>query len=152
MSSTQRHRPAARQRGGAYVAVLATTMLVLVIGIGGLTANRLAAQSSALTSDAVQARLLATSAIDLALLHIADNPATWRADFAAQSVLQQQGFGRGVLTVTATDPADGDLTNDTSQQVLLHAEAEFDDARMLLEVTLSGEGVPVTGSWRSPTD
>ncbi len=141
-----------RERGSAYVAILATTMLVVIIGVAGLTANRLAAQTAAVTSDAVQARLLAQSAIDLALLHIANNPNSWRQDFADQSVLNNQPFGRGTLTVTASDPEDGNLTDNDTQPVVLRGIGRFDHARVMLEVTVDGEGEPIAGSWRAAVD
>jgi len=142
----------AHRRGGAYVAVLATMSLVMLLGIGGLTLNRLAAETAGLTHDAIQARLLARSALDLALHHIDQNPASWRADFAADAVLQDEAFGRGTFTVTAADPADGDLLDDNTQDVTLRAEAHFGDARRLLQVTVDGDGVPIVGTWSAPSD
>lgn len=139
-------------RGSAYVAVLVTASLVIVLGIGALTATRVIGRTSRVTSEAVGARYLAAAAVDLTLWHIREHPATWRQDLAEGVVVQRKAFGGGTLTVRATDPVDGDLVQGATDKVVLVGEGALGDARRLLEVTLSGDGVPITGTWRSASD
>ncbi len=140
------------QRGGAYIAVLAASVLVVIIGIGSLTATRLAAQAATLNNDAAEARLLARSAVELALLHVQEHSATWRQDFANAAVLQDVTLGRGTLSITAYDPDDGDLLDDPSDPAVIRGEGRIGAARMLIEATINQDGIVQAGSWRIATE
>lgn len=152
MALASGRRTNARRRGSAYIAVLAISALVVLIGIGALTATRLTARGSQLTNDAAKARPLARSAIELALLHIENHSITWRQDLADGAVLQDQPLGDGTITLHATDPNDGNLLDDSTDNVLLRGEGRIDRARTLIEVRLNGDGRMIRGSWRIATD
>jgi len=140
------------RRGSAYVAVLAASVLVIIIGLGALTATRLAAQTATLNNDAADARLLARSAVELALLHVQDHSAAWRQDFADEAVLQDVPLGRGHVSIYAYDPDDGDLLDDATDPVVIRGEGRIDEARALIETRIDADGVVQAGSWRIATD
>lgn len=146
---SDRRRPAARERGVAYLAALSVATLVMIIGLASVAANRITTRRAELTNSATEARFLATAAVDYGLLHIDNNPGTWRADFTAGTVLADDTpLDTGTISLQAIDTIDGDLTNDTSQEVLLRGTGKVGEARMMYEVMLDGTGMPITGTWR----
>ncbi|MGB0714664.1 MAG: carbohydrate binding domain-containing protein [Phycisphaerae bacterium] len=65
-SNSQRYR----RRGGAYVMVLTTSMLVAILGITSVTVNRIKYRSGASASQISQAELLAQSSVEMGLYTI----------------------------------------------------------------------------------
>ncbi len=136
-----------RQRGSVYVLVLGASILVAVIGVSALMAARVQHGAISRSADAAQTRLLARSAIDLGLCSIRQNP-TWRTLFAAGTLPTGLELGSGTLTLTATDPVDGNLTNNNTDPVVLIGIGNVGQATYRLEVTLNGDGMIESGSWR----
>ncbi len=138
----------ARQRGSVYVLVLGASLIVAVIGISALMAARVQRRATQVSAGMAQTRQLARSAIDLGLLTVQQNPATWRTLFAAGTLPTNLSLGSGKLTLAATDPVDGDLTNNLTDPVVLTGIGMSGDARYMLQVTLNGDGTIELGSWK----
>lgn len=137
-----------RHRGSVYLLVLGASLLVAVIGVSALMAARVQLRTVSAAADAIQTRLLARSAIDLGLLTIRQSPTTWRTLFTAGTLPTDLSLGSGLLTLTAVDHVDGDLTNNTTDPVVLTGIGMSGDARYMLEVTLNGDGTISPGTWK----
>jgi len=123
-------------------------MLIAVIGIASLMASRVQRRSTTLAGDAIVARELARSGIDLGLLYIQQQPTQWRADFAAGTAITNMDLGDGQVTVTAADPIDGNLTNNSTDPVVLTGVGNSSSSTYMLEVTLNGDGTIQPGTWK----
>jgi hypothetical protein len=137
-----------RHRGSVYVLVLGASLIVAVIGLSSLMAARVQRQVTEVSADMVQTRLLARSAIDLGLNTIKTYPANWRFVFDAGNLPTEMPLGAGQLTLTAVDPIDGNLMNNTTDPVVLTGIGKSGDARYMLEVTLNGDGTAQPGTWK----
>lgn len=138
----------ARSRGSVYILVLGASLLVAVIGISALMAARVQRRATQASAGMAQTRQLACSAIDLGLLAIQQNPTTWRTLFTAGTLPTDLSLGSGLLTLTAVDPIDSDLTNNTTDPVVLTGVGSVGQARYMLEVTLNGDGTIAPGTWK----
>ena len=137
----------ARDRGSVYIFVLGASLLVAVIGISSLMAARVQRRSIQTTAGMTQARELARSAIDRGLWEIKANLGFWRTLFVF-TPLTEVPFAGGTFTLTATDPVDGNLTNNITDPVVLTGVGKCGDARYMLEVTLNGDGTINPGTWK----
>ena len=140
-----------RRRGSVYIAVLGTAMLVTAIGLSALLVARVQHRGASGTADFAQARLNAQSGVDMGLFLIQQNPATWRDDFAA-GLPTDQPVGKGSFSLQADDPVDGDLTNNSTDPVLLVGIGNAGEARYKLQVRLEANGSPTPGTWRQVVD
>jgi Tfp pilus assembly protein PilX len=137
-----------RRRGSVYVLVLGASLIVALIGVSALMAARVQRRVVSGSADMAQARQFAGSVIDLGLFTIRQNPLSWRAQFAAGTIPNDLALGTGTLTLTATDPVDGNLTNNITDPVVLTGVGKCGDARYMLEVTLNGDGTINPGTWK----
>jgi hypothetical protein len=124
-----------RARGTAYVLVLCIAMLVTIIGVAALTVARLQLRSSALSSDAEEARLNAQSAIELTKAWCYLNP-NWRDTRKVGEWVNGQAIGNGSFSVSADDPIDNDLSNNPLDPVVITATGFKGRARQQIQVTL----------------
>lgn len=141
-----------RRRGSVYLIVLGTSTIAMVIGLSALVSTRVRQRTAQGTADFIRARNYALSAVDLGFLHIQQNPTTWRNDFATGNLPTDQSIGRGTLSLVATDPVDADLTNNTTDPVLLTGIGLAGPARYKLQVTLDPNGVLTPATWRRVVD
>lgn len=123
-----------RQRGSVYILVLGVSLLVTVLGVGALMAVRVERDRATLDADAQQARRLAESAIDLALLEINNDPA-WRTTHTDDVWVGEQSFAGGAID-WKLDDADGDLADDDTERIKLIGAGRLGDARQRVGVTL----------------
>ncbi|MBN1509957.1 MAG: hypothetical protein JW955_24140, partial [Sedimentisphaerales bacterium] len=107
-----------QSKGSVYLHVLASSLLVSVIGVGALLAVRIQARSCRLTRDCAEARVCAVSAIEMGLLHMKADSA-WRTTWPNGTWMQDQPLGSGTFTLQGTDPQDGDLTDSPYDAVIL---------------------------------
>lgn len=142
-------------RGTAYIVVLATSMIITVVGLSAMVAGRVQHRVAGSTRDFAEARLYAMSAVDLGFLLIEQNPpdTNWRNLLGNNGgfPIQDRTIGRGRLTLQAQDPLDGDLNNGPDP-VFLTGIGELGDTRYKLQVQLDGSGSPVPGTWQRVVD
>jgi hypothetical protein len=128
-------------RGSVYFLVLASAMLVTLLAMGGILALRVQNRAAVLAEDMDQARLLACSGIELGQLLIA-NDSKWRTDW-----INGQGttrnFGGGTISMTLTDPSDGDLADSMDDSAVLTVVATYGRARQMAKITLTPKLVPL---------
>lgn len=115
--------------------VLASSLLVTILGLGSLAAVRVQMRSTRLTRDCAEARACALSAIELGLLQIKQNP-SWRTAWPNGTWLDNKPLGAGSFTLQGTDPEDGVLSDSAYEPVVLTAIGVRGTARHKAQVTL----------------
>lgn len=121
--------------GSVYLHVLASSLLVMVIGLGALAAVRVQMRSACLTRDGAEARLGALSAIELGLLYVRQD-ADWRSTRPNGAWLQDQPLGAGRFTLQGVDPLDNTLTDSPYEPLVLTGIGVRGIARHMVQVTL----------------
>jgi hypothetical protein len=105
-----RHTYNSRRKGGIYVVVLGTSMIVAVLGLAALVGQRLQNRMLTASADMRQAQLNAHAAVELALLTTRENN-NWRSQLDVDSHLfKNKNIGPGSLcslkvTDALADPA-----------------------------------------------
>jgi len=129
-------------------------MIVTIIGLSAVLVGRIQLRRARQTTDLAQARLNALSAVDLGLLAIDRNPASWRMMFASAGggPLPGQSLADGSFELLASDPVDGDLLNNNIDPVLLTGIGYAGQARYKLQVRVEANGLPAPGTWRQAVD
>jgi hypothetical protein len=124
------------RRGGVYIAVLGTSLVVSVLALSALVLQRLQNRMLSDTADIQQAQLHAQSAVELGLL-LATQYDNWR------------DFGSGVRWLTdscglqASDPVDGDLADDPDDPVLLVGIGRSGNAEQRVSVAVDVKPEPL---------
>jgi len=118
-----------------YLHVLASSLLVSVLGLGALLTARLQGRVCRLTRDSAVARTCAVSAVELGLLEIKQDTG-WRTTWPNGTWMQNIPLGSGTFTLQGTDPADSDLTDSDSDVVILTGLGVSGLARHKVQVTV----------------
>src|SRR5688500_9098418 len=120
--SAGRHpaRGRSRRRGGAYVVVMAVTVIVALMGLGSIIAGRVRLRTAQIGNEAADARLYAQTGTEAARLWISQDP-DWRNNypgtrFGSTNPFRLEG---GSFTVELEDPLDTNLTNRTHRAAAL---------------------------------
>lgn len=128
-------RPA--RRGVVYLFVLATTLLVVVIGFSALVVAMRRQRNAEDLLAAARARQYARAAVELGLQAVYGLP-TWRSTLSPGTWINNMDFGDGVASLDANDPVDGDFANTPDDPVVFKATGTSGPAtyhlRLLLEV------------------
>ena len=99
-----------RNRGSIYLFVLASSLIITIIGMGSLFAVRVQSRSARTAEAATHVRLCAQSALELGLLMVTQDP-NWRTTQANGHWLSGTSLGDATLSLEGIDPLDGDLTD-----------------------------------------
>ena len=118
-----------------YIIVLGAAMMVSIAGVSALLAVRVQRRAALAAADAVQARLIAESIIDVARYRIATD-ADWRSAYSHDAWTAPETAGRATYRFKLIDEGDGDLADDPADPVRLVAEASIGDAVRLCGVLL----------------
>jgi hypothetical protein len=122
MFKTPLHR-----KGSVYLVVLSTTLFVTTIALLGVEAQRATARSVELLISSAKARALAQSGFEIALQDL--NTRDWRTSMSSGDTVLSLDDGAGnQCLVTISDPADGNLGDDPSEEVQLDIKAGSGDA------------------------
>jgi len=119
-----------RRRGTIYIITLGLSLITATLATAGLLAVRAQRNRSDLLQHMVQARLNARSALETALLRIADT-GTWRADLANATPAGDAASG-----FTVIDPVDGSLEDDPLDRIVIAATGVSGPATQKIEVRL----------------
>jgi len=141
MPSATTQLPASR-RGGIYIAVLGSSMLVTLIGLSALAmvrAQRLAVER-AIDTDA--ARLYAESAVELGIQWIASNP-NWRTTYTSGNWATNVAMADGKFSLAGVDPTDGNLANRLTDPLVLTGTGIKGSAQQMVQVTLVPATTPI---------
>ena len=124
------------RRGGAYVLVLGSCMLVTILGLTAIAASRGLARIGTADNDQVHAQAHAQSAIGLGRFWIAQDP-MWRTTRTAGSWTPfPQPVGRGSFTLEVTNPNAVTLGNSIMDPVVLTGTGFSGTARHRTQLTL----------------
>jgi hypothetical protein len=123
------------QRGSVYLHVLASSLLVSVIGLGSLFAVRVQMRSCRLAKDYAEARTCAVSAVELGIQHIKQDPA-WRTTWPNGFWMEDKALGAGQFDLQGIDPQDSDLANSPYDAVVLTGTGTRGQARHIAQVVL----------------
>lgn len=121
------------RRGTVYVLVLVCAMIVTVLGVTGVTIVRQERQRAERDLGAFQADLAAVSGLELAMTDAQDD-AAWREKLHDSAEAVSVTIDGCSVTVTASDPLDGDLADDPADPVRLRAVAQRGTSRRMHEV------------------
>jgi hypothetical protein len=105
-------------RGSIYLYVLASSLLVTILGLASLAAVRLQMRSERLARDSAGARIYAVSAVEMGLLQVKQN-SNWRTAWTNGPWLNNQSIGAGQFTLQGTDPVNGSLSDSPYDPLLL---------------------------------
>jgi hypothetical protein len=130
--------------GSIYLHVLASSLLITILGLGALVAARLQVRSTRLARDCAEARACATSAIELGRLYIKQNPG-WRIAMPNGAWWSDKELGAGRFTLQGTDPADGVLSDSAYEPLVLTGIGTHGIARHAVQVTLVPDIKPLAG-------
>lgn len=125
-----------RCAGSIYLYVLATSLLISIIGLGSLTAVRIQMRSSRLMRDYAEARACAISAVDLGWLYVRQDP-NWRDTRPNGTWVQDQALGLGRFTLQGVDPGDNVLSDSQYEPLVLTGIGTKGTTRHKVEVTLA---------------
>jgi hypothetical protein len=122
--------------GSIYLYVLASSLLLTILGLGSLAAARLQTRSIRLAREGAEARACATSAIELGRLYIKQNPTTWRTAMPNGTWWSNKVLGTGRFTLQGTDPVDGVLSDSAYEPLVLTGTGTRGIASHTTQVTL----------------
>ncbi len=128
--------------GSVYLYVLASSLLVTVLGLGALATVRVQMRSMRLAREGAEARAAALAAIELGRLQIKQNP-NWRTAYPNGTWLDNQPLGAARFTLQGIDPVDGVLSDSAYEPVLLTGIGTRGLARHKVQVTLTAVVKPL---------
>ncbi len=131
-----------RRRGVMYLFVLATTLLVVVIGFSALVVAMRRQRNAEDLLAAARARQYARAAVELGLQTIYGLP-TWRTVLVPGTWISGMDFGDGGLTLDANDPVDGDFSDAPDDPVVFKATGTAGPATYRLRVLLEPDPRPL---------
>lgn len=123
------------RRGSAYVVVLTTSAMVSLLALAAFSIASDSVEEADAGADAQAARTLARAAVEIGvqMLHSSSD---WRTDLGNGDWVTDLPLADGLLTITAIDPADNDVTNNPADPLVIRGTAVVGDARQMLEVKL----------------
>jgi hypothetical protein len=129
---SHKHLP---RSGSVYVAVTGTAILVSLIGFTALHLSRLELRQTTSLHERSHARQLAQSSVELALAILDEDP-DWRTHFThgIENTRTPNGAGE-TLRFRLLDPLDGNLANDTAQEVLVEGIGRAGDSEYRYRIT-----------------
>lgn len=125
----------ARVVGSVYLHVLASSVLVTIIGLAALAGVRIQTRGARRARDYAEARSSAVSAVELGLWFVAQDP-NWRSTWANGAWLSDKTLGHATFTLEGTDPRDGDLADSPYEPLVLTGLGTKGIARHKTQVTL----------------
>lgn len=130
------------RRGSIYITVLASAMIIAVIGVAAATVVRVERRDTAMSADFAQARLYAQSAIEKGL-HLIQTDPNWRLNFTSGVWASNQPIGNGTYSLEGIDLADGNLANSATDALVLKTTGVQGGARCKLQLTLTADVDPL---------
>lgn len=131
-----------RRRGGIYIAVLGSSMILTIVGLTGLAAVRIQRVATEAAAGVVEARACADAGVELAMTYLAADP-DWRTNRPNGVWVQDLAIGSGMVTVEGIDPDDGSLADSDTDRLLLRSTGVLGEARHIIEVTLLADPEPL---------
>lgn len=127
--------------GGVYIAVLGTSLIVALLGMSALMAQRIQNRVTTASADIRQAELNAQSAVEMALLTMKQN-ANWRTTQPHGRWFTDRSTGSGTCTVDVVDPIDSNLANNADDPVVIRGIGYSGRAEQRMEITIDPRREP----------
>jgi hypothetical protein len=128
--------------GGVYIAVLGTSLIVALLGLAALVAQRIQNRIVLAAGQMRQAQLNAHSAAELALLTMRDDT-NWRTSQPNGPWFTNRDTGAGTCSAQVTDPIDATLTNDAEESVLVEGIGRQGAAEQRVRLTVDAHKQPL---------
>jgi len=109
-----------RRVGSAYALILGVSSVLMVIGLAAVSVARVDTRSVSADNDWSESQTLALSAAEHALARISSTE-NWRSQLSKRVLVK---MGNGKMRWQITDDADGSLTDDIEEPVLIVASGE----------------------------
>ncbi len=132
----------ARNRGSIYLFVLASSLLITILGLGSLAFVRIQMRSIRLVREGAEARACAVSAIELGRLQIKQD-SSWRTTLPNGTWFDNKALGAGRFTLEGRDPTDGVLSDSAYEPLVLTGTGTRGAARHKAQVTLVANVQPL---------
>jgi hypothetical protein len=129
--------------GGVYIAVLGTAMIISLLGLAALTAQRIQNRVVTASADIRQAQLNANTAVELAILAMSDED-NWRTVRPNGNWFTNRATTIGTCTANVTDPIDGNLAGNSTDPVVVLGIGYSGDAEQRVKVTVDAFAEPLT--------
>lgn len=124
MSMQSKAKRAQRSHGAAMLLVLIAVAMCTIMALSFLAAQQPTAAVAANIDRKTQARAIAESALKMAIDYVNED-ADWRSDKTSGTWMADIALDGGTFTLTGTDEDDGDLSDDSSDTVLLTVVASY---------------------------
>lgn len=129
--------------GGIYIAVLGTAMVVALLGLSAMFAQRMQNRMITAAADLRQAQLNANTAIELGLLAMKTDT-NWRTTYAHGNWFVKRATSAGTCTLNVTDPADSNLANNADDPVVMLGIGYSGEAEQRVKVTIDPRKGPLS--------
>jgi Tfp pilus assembly protein PilV len=139
------HRQTAksRRRGGTYIAVLGTAMIIALLGLAALIGQRIQNRMVVASVDIRQAQLNANAAAELALLTMKQDT-SWRSTYTNGDWYTRRAMTFGSTTVNVTDPIDANLANNADDPIAVLGIGYSGQAEQRVKVTIDPRKNPLS--------
>src|SRR6188508_2425124 len=131
-----------RRQGGIYLAVLATAMVVALLGMTAMIGQRLQNRMLVASTSIRQAQLNAGTAVELGLLAMKQNT-NWRNTYSTGPVFTNLSATSGTCSLTIADPADGNISVGADDPIVLTGIGYSGDAQQRVQVTVDPRKTPL---------
>ena len=132
-----------RRPGGIYLAVLATAMVVALLGMTAMIGQRLQNRMLVASTSIRQAQFNASAAVELGLLAMKQDT-SWRTTYASGTVFTNRSTNSGTCSLTIADPADGNISNSADDPIVLTGIGYSADAQQRVQVTVEARKTPLS--------
>jgi hypothetical protein len=133
----------AGRRGGVYIAVLGSAMIVALLGLCALIGQRIENRLVVSSTDIRQAQLNASTAIELAMLTIKQD-SNWRTNYSNGNWFTNRSTSAGTCTVNVVDPLDSSLSNNADDPFVITGIGYSGQAEQRLKVTVDPRKAPLS--------
>jgi hypothetical protein len=126
-----------------YVAVLGTSLIVSLLALSALALQRIQNRMLATSSDIRQAQLNAESAVELGLLAMKQDT-NWRSTYTSGHWFTNRALSAGTCSLDGIDPADGNLSNNSTDPVTFTGIGDSGSAEQRVQVTVDPRAQPLS--------
>ena len=134
-------RQPGQRRGGVYIAVLGSAMIVALLGMCALFGQRIQNRLVVASTDIRQAQLNANTAVELAVLAMKQDT-NWRTTYSNGNWFTNRSTGIGSCTANVVDPIDANLAGGADDPVVITGIGYSGGAEQRAQVTFEPRKSP----------
>jgi hypothetical protein len=129
--------------GGVYIAVLGTSLIISLLALSALALQRIQNRMLDASISIRQAQLNAEAAVELGLLAMKQDT-NWRSTYTSGRWINARGLTSGTCSLDGTDPADGNLANNTTDPVVFTGIGNCGTAEQRVQVVVDPRTQPLS--------